>query len=119
MELPIDARNRQMPEPMIVASVAGLNAALTITSDAVVIAECRPSGWQPQVRCYPLHTVSAVRFLEDFDGCLLALEFLSGERRAVLFPRYMTSTAKRLLAELDSEVKKAAESPRSVTASQH
>ena len=95
-----------MSKSRIPVSVAGLNAALTVTSEALVIAEARPCGLQRRVRRYPLGTVTAIHFLEDLDGSLLTLKFNSGERRAVLFPSQTTSTAKHLVSELDSEVRR-------------
>ena len=106
MEREINVPEADDPGSFVRASVAGWNAALTVTSEALIIAESQPCGPQRRVRRYPLGTVCAIRFLEDLDGSLLTLEFSNGERRAVLFPRHTTSTAKRLVCELDSEVQK-------------
>jgi hypothetical protein len=105
MATDLDLIQQEVPRDSIRASAAGVNMAVAVTESQLVVGRAGPCG-QRELRRYPLTALTAIRFLRDWHGDLLALEFDRTDSRVVLFARAARTDAEALVSLLKCPVKK-------------
>jgi hypothetical protein len=111
MDLGMALIDREIPDTVIRARVAAINAAVAVTTDDLVIAATGLRTQDSALRRYPLKSLTGIRCLEDSRGSILALEFGSSANRVLLFAAEAQPGALELVSLLQCPVKKVVQLP--------